>query len=166
MDRAQAAMSVAASLVLRATCGDAVAVLRTLLLLSIILSACGTAPAARAPASSGSVRLPCGAAIARVWHGKTKAERGDDFVAYLTPEVAKFREIPGNLGYQFMRETVGDVTHFTVISYWVSRDAIHGYAGADISRTHNGPRDSEFLIDPEDTVKNYDLVIQAFDCPR
>ena len=45
------------------------------------------------------------------------------------------------------------------ISYWTSRDAIHAYAGADIRKTRNLPRDAEFLIDPEQTVMNYDLVV-------
>jgi hypothetical protein len=46
-----------------------------------------------------------------------------------------------------------------VISFWSSRDAIHGYAGADISKVRSLPRDAEFLIDPEGTVRNYDIAV-------
>ena len=35
---------------------------------------------------------------------------------------------------------------FIVISYWPSLDDIEAYAGADIEKTHNLPRDSEFLL--------------------
>ena len=35
---------------------------------------------------------------------------------------------------------------FIVISYWRSLDEIKAYAGADIEKTHNLPRDSEFLL--------------------
>ena len=73
--------------------------------------------------------------------------------------IKKFRALPGNRGYQMMREDAGAETHFQVISYWDSREAIHGYAGADISRVRPLPRDNEFLIDPEPTVRNYDLVV-------
>jgi len=107
----------------------------------------------------------CEAQIARVWHGRVPAARADEYAAYLTPAIAKFPSIAGNLGYQMMRETVGDEAHFTVISYWSSRDAIHAYAGADISLTHALPRDPEFLIDPEPHVKNYDLAALAVGCP-
>jgi heme-degrading monooxygenase HmoA len=59
-----------------------------------------------------------------------------------------------------MRETAGPETHFMVVSYWTSREAIQAYAGADISRTRALPRDPEFLVDPEPTVRNYDVVVQ------
>ncbi len=98
-------------------------------------------------------------AIARVWHGRTPNAKADDYARYLGDAIRKFRTIPGNLGYQMMRETKGGETHFMVISYWTSRDAIHAYAGADIRKTRNLPRDAEFLVDPEQTVMNYDLVV-------
>lgn len=99
-------------------------------------------------------------AIARVWHGRTPNARADAYARYLGDAIVKFRKIPGNLGYQMMRETVGSETHFMVVSYWTSRDAIHAYAGADIRKTRALPRDAEFLVDPEPTVMNYDLVVQ------
>jgi hypothetical protein len=36
--------------------------------------------------------------------------------------------------------------------------------GADISRVQALPRDAERLIDPEPTVKNYDLAMRAIGC--
>lgn len=135
--------------------------IRELALVTMLVTACHAAT----PSAPVRPPLPCGAAVARVWHGRTPAARADEYAAYIAPAITKFRELSGNLGYQMMRETVGGETHFTVISYWRSRDAIRGYAGADISRTRALPRDPEFLIDPEPTVKNYDLVVQSFDCP-
>src|SRR6266478_4594481 len=98
-------------------------------------------------------------AIARVWHGRVSAARADEYAKYLAESIKKFRAIPGNRGYQMMREDAGTEAHFMVISFWNSRDAIHGYAGADISKVRPLPRDSEFLIEPEATVRNYDLVV-------
>jgi heme-degrading monooxygenase HmoA len=103
-----------------------------------------------------------GAHIARVWHGRVPNAKAEEYARYLGEGVQKFRTIPGNRGYQVLRETVGDETHFMVISYWESREAIHAYAGADIRQVHSLPRDPEFLVEPEQTVMNYDLLTQEF----
>lgn len=120
---------------------------------------CFGACAARQPAV-------CDARVARVWHGRTPAARAEEYAAYLAAAIVKFRSIPGNDGYQMMRETVGDETHFTVISYWATRDAIRAYAGDDIRKTRHLPRDAEFLIAPEQTVMNYDLAVLDVGCRR
>jgi heme-degrading monooxygenase HmoA len=134
------------------------------------MSACaGQTPAPdhpTSPAASPARPSICDARVGRVWHGRTVNAKADEYDAYLKAGIAKFPSIKGNVGYQMMRETIGEETHFTVISYWVSRDSIHAYAGANISRVHALPRDAELLIDPEPTVKNYDLAVQAVGCPQ
>jgi heme-degrading monooxygenase HmoA len=94
-----------------------------------------------------------------------KAERADEYAKYIADAITKFRTLPGNRGYQLMREPAGAETHFSVISYWDSRDSIHAYAGADIEKVHPLPRDPEFLIDAEPTVRNYDLATVNMECP-
>jgi quinol monooxygenase YgiN len=124
-----------------------------------LLAALLVLPASRAvPGDSNPHPKP---AIARVWHGRTPNAKADAYATYLAGAITKFRQLKGNLGYQMMRETVGDETHFMVVSYWTSRDAIKAYAGEDIRKTRNLPRDPEFLIDPEPTVMNYDLAVQV-----
>jgi heme-degrading monooxygenase HmoA len=115
-----------------------------------LLPGCAHSPTA---APAGTPR------IARVWHGRVPSARADEYARYLEEGARKFRSIPGNLGYQVMRETVGEETHFMVVSYWPSRDAIRAYAGEDILRTRHLPRDAEFLIEPEQTVMNYELTV-------
>ena len=99
--------------------------------------------------------------IVRQWHGKTTAADADRYEHYLAESIKKFTTIPGNRGYQLLREDAGNLTHFSVLSFWDSRDSIHGYAGADISKVRPLPRDPEFLIDPEANVRNYDLRVDA-----
>ncbi|WP_437963772.1 antibiotic biosynthesis monooxygenase family protein [Sorangium sp. So ce260] len=118
------------------------------------------------PATPAAAPASCAARIARVWHGRTPSDKAEAYTAYISSALPKFRAIPGNLGYQLMRETVGAETHFTVISYWRSRDDIRAYAGDDIRKTRHLPRDAEFLIDPEQAVMNYDLAVIDLDCPR
>ena len=40
-------------------------------------------------------------------------------------------------------------------NYWRSLDDIKAYAGADIEKTHNLPRDPEFLIELEPNVRHF-----------
>jgi heme-degrading monooxygenase HmoA len=111
----------------------------------------------------GRAAVPeAGEHIARVWHGRTSNAKAEEYARYLGEAIRKFRTLPGNRGYQMMRETVGEETHFLVISYWENRDSIHAYAGEDIRQVHALPRDAEFLLEPERTVMNYDLVTTDF----
>lgn len=103
--------------------------------------------------------------IARAWHGKTPREKADAYEKYLAGAITKFPSIPGNLGYQLMRIDGGPdgdrYSEFQVISYWESLDAIHAYAGEDIRRTRDLPRDREFLVGMEPLVRNYELRVNA-----
>jgi heme-degrading monooxygenase HmoA len=123
----------------------------------LLLSACA-APRATEQASPAVPAAKPG--VARVWHGRTPTARADEYATYLAAALPKFRTIPGNLGYEMFRETAGDETHFMVVSYWTEKAAIRAYAGDDISRTRHLPRDAEFLVQPEQTVRNYDLVVR------
>jgi heme-degrading monooxygenase HmoA len=106
-------------------------------------------------------RPPQEKAIVREWHGKTSAANADRYERYLAESIRKFTTIPGNRGYELLRENAGDITHFSVLSFWDSRESIRGYAGADIEKVRPLPRDPEFLIDPEGTVRNYELRVDA-----
>ncbi len=110
-------------------------------------------------------RRPGKAVVARAWHGKTLRARADEYEKYLAGAITKFPTIAGNLGYQLMRIDGGpdgdEYVEFQVISYWVSADAIHAYAGADIRRTRDLPRDDEFLVGKEPFVRNYELRVNA-----
>lgn len=103
--------------------------------------------------------------IARAWHGKTPREKADEYERYLAGAITKFPSIKGNLGYQLMRIDGGpdgdQYTEFQVVSYWESLDAIHAYAGEDIRRTRDLPRDKEFLVGMEPYVRNYELRVNA-----
>jgi len=100
-----------------------------------------------------------GAKVARMWRGRVPNARADKYQKYLDESgVQKLRAIKDNLGVQMLRRDLGDgSTEFVVISYWPNRDAIHAYAGAEIEKVHDLPRDKDFLIDPEKTVRHYDI---------
>jgi heme-degrading monooxygenase HmoA len=95
-------------------------------------------------------------AVARMWHGRVPDARAAEYENYLRREgIAKLEAIPGNLGVDLLTRSRDGVTEFIVISYWPSLDAIKAYAGADIEKTHNLPRDPEFLIEMEPNVRHF-----------
>lgn len=98
-------------------------------------------------------------AVARMWRGRVPRARADEYQKYLEEAgITKLRAIKDNLGVDVFRRDEGEATEFVVISYWPNRDAIHAYAGADIEKVHELPRDKEFLIDAPGTLTHYDIV--------
>ncbi len=130
------------------------------LCLSLALAALACSHRPYGPPAPPEATAPPPPGVARVWHGRVPAGRADAYAAYLAGAITKFRTLPGNLGYEMLREDAGAETHFMVVSYWITADAIHAYAGDDISRTRPLPRDPEFLIAPEPRVHNYRVVVQ------
>lgn len=130
------------------------------LCLSLALAALACSHSPSGPPAPPEATAPPPPGIARVWHGRVPAERADAYAAYLAGAITKFRTLPGNLGYEMLREDTGAETHFMVVSYWLTAAAIRAYAGDDISRTRPLPRDPEFLIEPEPKVHNYRVLVQ------
>jgi heme-degrading monooxygenase HmoA len=125
----------------------------------------GMAAAGEAGGLIAATARPGKSVIARTWHGRTSREKADEYEKYLAAAITKFPSIAGNLGYQMMRLDGGPdgagYVEFQVVSYWESLDAIKAYAGEDVRRTRDLPRDSEFLVNKEAFVRNYDLRVNA-----
>ena len=85
-------------------------------------------------------------AIARIWRGRTRRERADEYEAY-NYEVGIKPLVEKALGVQTFREDRGDETEFMTISYWESVDAMGAFTGRDPTAIHHLPRDPEFLVE-------------------
>ncbi len=137
----------------------------TVLVASLMVLGLGVAAAGEAGGLMAAAARPGKPVIARAWHGKTPREKADEYEKYLAGAITKFPSIAGNLGYQLMRIDGGPdgerYVEFQVISYWESLEAIKAYAGEDIRRTRDLPRDREFLVDMEPYVRNYELRVNA-----
>jgi heme-degrading monooxygenase HmoA len=100
--------------------------------------------------------------VARMWHGRTLTAKADEYYAYLKQAgIDKIELIEGNLGAQVLRRTDGNITEFTVISYWESREAIKKFAGDDIEKTHFLPKDAQYLLELEPKVKHFDVLYEG-----
>lgn len=84
--------------------------------------------------------------IARIWRGRTRRERADEYEAY-NYEVGVKPLIEKALGVQALREDRGSETEFVTISYWENIAAMSRFAGSDPTQIHHLPRDEEFLIE-------------------
>jgi|SRR5437588_11761670 len=99
--------------------------------------------------------------IVRMWHGRTPADKADQYVKYLKETgVKEYRETQGNRGVQILRRVRGDEAEFLTVTWWDSVDAIRGFAGADIETPVYYPQDREFLLEFEDHVDHYEVMVQ------
>lgn len=93
--------------------------------------------------SASTSRQP---AIARIWRGRTRRDRADEYEAYnyesgIKPLIEKA------MGVQTFREDRADETEFMTISYWESVEAMGRFTGGDPAKIHHLERDEEFLIE-------------------
>jgi len=97
--------------------------------------------------------------VARVWHGAVPREKADAYLEVLgrTP-LSDLRATAGNRGVTVLRQDGGATTHFVLISFWDSREAIGAFAGKDLDKARYYPEDPEFLLEMEPSVIHYDVL--------
>jgi len=84
--------------------------------------------------------------IARIWRGRTRRERADEYEAY-NYEAGIKPLIEKAMGVQTLREDRSDETEFITISYWESVEAMSRFTGGEPTRTHHLERDPELPIE-------------------
>jgi heme-degrading monooxygenase HmoA len=94
--------------------------------------------------------------IARIWRGRTRRERADEYEAY-NYEVGIKPLIEKAMGVQSLREDRADETEFITISYWENVEAMSRFTGGDPARIHHLERDPEFLIELPQHVQILDI---------
>jgi heme-degrading monooxygenase HmoA len=97
--------------------------------------------------------------IGRAWHGRVPAEKADAYYTYLLRTgLSDYKATPGNRGVHVLRRTEGDVTHFLLLTFWDSLDAIKAFAGADYERARYYPEDDDYLLEREPLVAHYEVL--------
>jgi heme-degrading monooxygenase HmoA len=84
--------------------------------------------------------------IARIWRGRTRPGRADEYEAY-NYEVGIKRLIEKAMGVQTFREDRENETEFMTISYWDSVASMASFTGSDPTAIHHLERDEEFLME-------------------
>jgi heme-degrading monooxygenase HmoA len=85
--------------------------------------------------------------FARVWRGRTRRDKADEYERYWLANGIAPLEARGALGVQMLRDDRGAETEFVTISWWSSVEAMTGRSGGDPHLTHHLDRDPEFLIE-------------------
>lgn len=97
--------------------------------------------------------------IARTWHGRVPATQADAYQAYiLRTGLGDYTSTPGNQGVHVLRRTDGDVTHFLLLTFWDSIDAIQAFAGPDYEQARYYPEDDDYLLEREPLVTHYEVL--------
>src|SRR5947209_6925216 len=99
--------------------------------------------------------------IVRIWRGRTTADKSDKYVDYLKQTGVKgYLETKGNRGVQILRRVRGDTAEFMTVTWWDSYEAIKGFAGDDIQQPVYYPEDEGFLLEFEDHVDHFEVMVQ------
>lgn len=114
-----------------------------------------TAPNASASPRAGARQR----AIARVWKGRVRPAKADEYEAYLNASgIAMILSTPGNRGVIVLRRAEKAYTEFVVTSFWQSIEAVQRFAGKDYQKAVILPRDREYLISVDPNVLHYEVV--------
>jgi len=76
--------------------------------------------------------------------------------------IEEYRSVEGKRGQYILRKIDGDgdITDFTVLSFWESMDAVRAFAGSEPETPVYYPEDEEYLLELKDEVAHYDVVYQ------
>jgi heme-degrading monooxygenase HmoA len=97
--------------------------------------------------------------IARMWHGAVRREKAEAYLQYLKRvPVPDLRATPGNRGVTMLREDSATISHFVLISFWDSREAIRAFAGDDLEKARYYPEDADYLLEMEPLVTHYEVL--------
>ncbi len=96
--------------------------------------------------------------IARIWHGRTKAEDYEAYTEFLKARaVPDYKSTEGFVRLVFLRTIRENEGRFTLITFWESLEAIKNFAGEDYEKAKYYPEDKDFLLEFEEKVIHYEV---------
>lgn len=96
--------------------------------------------------------------IARIWHGRTKAEHYEEYTAFTNATaIPDYSGTEGFIKLSFLRRLDGDVAHYTLITYWENMEVIKNFAGEDYEKAKYYPEDKDYLLEFEEKVIHYEV---------
>ncbi len=88
----------------------------------------------------------------------TKASDAPAYLRFLQERaIPDYRSVTGNRGVHILHRLEGDRAHFLTLTFWDSKTAIEGFAGADITVAKYYPEDKKYLLEFEPNVTHYDV---------
>ncbi|MGD9007527.1 MAG: hypothetical protein PVG41_06385 [Desulfobacteraceae bacterium] len=100
---------------------------------------------------------------AREWKCKVPLKWCKGFIDYLyRTGVKDTSSTIGFNGAQIFRREIDGKAEITLITYWDNLSSIEAFAGEDISKAKLYPEDYKYEIEPELTVKHYEVLEHRF----
>ena len=101
--------------------------------------------------------------IARMWHGVTLVENSEAFLEYMqNTGVKKCSAAGGNHGVYVLRRRCDAHVEFIFLTLWETYDSIRIFAGELIEKPVYFSEDAKYLVELEQAVKHYDVVVEQF----
>jgi len=96
--------------------------------------------------------------IARIWHGAVTADKAAEYLRRMR-EIAlpDYRATPGNIGGYVLQRPDGNITHFYMLTFRESEEAIAAFAGKPIEVAKYYDFDPDFLIEMEPDATHYQV---------
>jgi len=96
--------------------------------------------------------------IARIWHGRTKAEHYEEYTEFMkSVAIPDYRQTNGFVKLTFLRRIDGDVAHFNLITFWENLEVIKNFAGDDYEIAKYYPEDRNYLLEFEERVTHHEV---------
>jgi len=96
--------------------------------------------------------------IARIWHGRVPAAKGDAYLEHMrTFAIPRYRKVPGNLAAYALRRFEGDVMHIDMLTFWESLESIKAFAGEDVEKARYDDFDKDYLLEYEPTCRHWEM---------
>ncbi|MEL6135413.1 MAG: antibiotic biosynthesis monooxygenase, partial [Bacteroidota bacterium] len=93
-----------------------------------------------------------------VWHGQTKVEDYDAYAEFLKAKaIPDYKQTEGFVKLTFLRRIVGDIAHFTLVTYWENLEVIQNFAGVESELAKYYPEDKDYLLKFEEKVTHYEV---------
>lgn len=97
--------------------------------------------------------------IVRTWHGIVPDDKAEAFNEYLKATgIKEAQDIPGNLGTYVYRQSQDNLTHFYMVSYWDSYEAIVTFAGPNPGVAVTYPKDAQYGLISDPIVLHHEVL--------
>lgn len=99
--------------------------------------------------------------IARAWSAQTTPAQAPAYAEHLRTQVLPaLRKVDGYGGAMLLERATHDAVEIMVLTFWRSRDAVQGFAGADLEGAVVAEEAASLLTRFDRRVRHYEVAVQ------
>jgi hypothetical protein len=97
--------------------------------------------------------------IARRWHGRVLADKADEYLTLMkNVALPHYTSTAGNRGAWCLHQRRGEIVDVEMFTLWDNEDAVRRFAGADMLKARYYDFDSDFLLEFEPEVVQFEVI--------